>query len=193
MNMNKITYWIIGLLSLAFIIAVFFGIKFFTNVSNSNPSNPAYITTNVGTPINVPVSGAGGQGNTISIASAYGGTIQVKDFENDPVFAKDPVNSGYYYFGYHFSQGVSDSTATDTPPYVIEYIGSTQYFSIALLQEPIGQSRQEMEQYLMTHLGITQNQMCQLKYMVSVPASVDPTYAGTGLGFSFCPGATQLP
>jgi hypothetical protein len=190
--MNKIIYWIVGLLLV--ILFGFVGIRFFTNPPNSTTPNPTYSTTNVGNSTNVTVSGGqGSQGNTISIAGSNGATIQVNNFKNDPVLAKDPVNSGYYYFGPHFSEGVPDSTATSTPPYIIEYIDSTQYFSIALLEEPLGQTRQEMEQYLMAHLGISQSQMCQLKYMVSVPASVDTTYAGTSLGFSFCPGAVPLP
>jgi len=50
-----------------------------------------------------------------------------------------------------------------------------------------------MERDLMAKLGITEDAMCQLNYMVSVPYWVNEYYAGESLGFSFCPGATQLP
>ena len=102
------------------------------------------------------------------------------------------MNPGYYYLGYHYANGTSDPTASNDPPYLIEYISTTQYFNISLLHEPLGQIRQQAEQYLMAHTGLTQNQMCQIKYMVSVPSSVNQVYAGTNLGFSFCPGAVQL-
>ena len=36
----------------------------------------------------------------------------------------------------------------------------------------------------MTHLGISQAQMCQLSYTVSVPYSINQIYSGQNLGFS---------
>ena len=103
------------------------------------------------------------------------------------------INAGYYYLGYHMKEGFPDPTASDNPPYVISYIDSTQYFNIALLQEPIGSVREEAQQYLMQHLGISQDQMCRLNYMVSVPDRVNSQFSSKNLGFSFCPGATVLP
>jgi hypothetical protein len=132
-------------------------------------------------------------GSTISISTVSGGVIQTSNFISDPATAKDPVNTGYYYLGYHVNEGAPDATATSTPPYIIEYIAPTEYFNIALLQEPIGSVRGEAEQYLMAHLGISESQMCQLNYMVSVPDSVNDYYASQNLGFSFCPGAVTLP
>jgi hypothetical protein len=120
-------------------------------------------------------------------------TMQTNDVLKDPATVQDPINPGYYYLGYHAYEGVPDATATNTPPYIIEYISATHYFNIELLQEPIGLQRREAEQYLMAHLGISQAQMCQLNYMLSVPNSVNSQYAGENLGFSFCPGATVLP
>lgn len=128
------------------------------------------------------------QGGVIST-----GGIQTLDFIHDPATVKDPINPGFYYLGYHQYEGVTDPTASASPPYIIAYESDTQSFNIALLQEPIGPMREEMQQYLMTHLGITQDQMCRLSYMVSVPDRVSSRYAGRNLGFSFCPGATALP
>jgi hypothetical protein len=134
-----------------------------------------------------------GGGSTISISTADGSTISVRDPRKDPSTKEDPLNAGQYYMGYHQPEGVSDPTATENPPYVINYIAATQFFNIAILQEPIGQSRKQMETYLMQHLGITQDQMCRLKYMVGVPARINQLYAGQDLRFSFCAGATELP
>jgi hypothetical protein len=130
---------------------------------------------------------------TAPVAGVSSGGIKTLDFINDPTTVKDPINPGYYYLGYHVASGVSDPTATDNPPYIIAYISATKYFNIALLQEPIGPVRMEAEQYLMMRLGISHGQMCQLDYMVSVPVQVNSQYAGTNLGFSFCPGAIPLP
>ncbi len=129
----------------------------------------------------------------MSVAGANGVFVRVTNFLKDPATVQDPINAGLYYLGYHINEGFPDATATANPPYIIEYISATQYFSIALLQEPIGTVRAVAEQYLIEHLGITQSQMCQLNYTLSVPNSVNSQYAGKDLGFSFCPGATVLP
>lgn len=193
--MNKISHWILGLVCATLIIAGFFGIKFFVNLKNPTSSNPNGTLSPTTLP-SVPDSGGGsqvGSGNTFSLLTANGKTILVKDFTKDSAFVKDPVNPGYFYLGYHYNEGVPDPTASNNPPYVIEYIASAQYFTISLLQEPIKQTRIDAEKYLMKQLNIPQSQMCLLKYMVAVPARVNSTYAGTDLRFDFCDGETPLP
>lgn len=141
---------------------------------------------NVTTVLPVPVA-------TTSATSANSGAIQKIDFLSDPTTIKDPINPGYYYLGYHVNEGIPDPTATENPPYIIMYISATNYFNIGLFQEPIGPIRAAAEQYLLTRLGISQAEMCQLDYMVSVPDRVNSQFAGKNLGFSFCPGAVLLP
>lgn len=131
------------------------------------------------------------QGVTIPLSTPGGKIIQVKDFRSNPTFHKDPTNEGYYYLGYHYGDA-SDPTATANPPYVVEYVSSTQYFNVTLLQEPIADTRKEVEQYIEEYLGISEAEMCQLEYTVSVPNSVNQIYAGQDLRFSFCEGAVQL-
>lgn len=135
----------------------------------------------------------GGVTGGLTLASVDGGTIGVKDFLKDPATVADQVIKGYYYLGYHTAEGLSDPTATDTPPYVISYTADTQYFNVALLREPIGAVRKEVEQYLALHLGISETELCRLKYMVSTPERVNATFASRNLGFSQCPGAAVLP
>lgn len=130
---------------------------------------------------------------TYTVPISSGLSVATKDFLHDPATVSDPNNPGYYYLGYHQSTGPEDTTATDAPPYVIEYIAQTHYFNIGLYQEPIGQARHDAEQYLLNTLGISQDAACALKYMVSVPDKVNSYYSGENLGFSFCPGAVQLP
>lgn len=128
-----------------------------------------------------------------SIITNDGGSIHTNDFITDSSVVAYPT-AGYYHLGYHTPiPNLPDPSATDHPPYTIEYISGTQYFNVSLLAEPIGMARIEAEQYLEGLLGIPQDQMCRLQYMVSVPWSVNPVYASRNLGFSFCPGATPLP
>ncbi|MHB8660699.1 MAG: hypothetical protein ACYC75_02030 [Minisyncoccota bacterium] len=174
---------VIGLIVLAYQIA-----------GSTQPAPSESTGQNVGLPSsssvgqNIGTTSGFTQGNSL-----VGGGIQTLDFVNDPATTKDPLNPGYYYLGYHVSEGTSDPTATNNSPYIITYISATHYFNIALMQEPIGTAREDAQQYLMAHLGITQDQMCRLDYMVSVPWRVNQIYSGENLGFSFCPGATVLP
>ena len=179
------TIIVIGLFALAF---WFSGSQTQTQIENGQN-----IRLPVAGPISQSTATPSDQDTTISITSVDGGTIQTINFIADPATAKDPINAGYYYLGYHMNEGFPDPTASDNPPYVISYIDSTQYFNIALLQEPIGSVREEAQQYLMQHLGISQDQMCRLNYMVSVPDRVNSQFSSKNLGFSFCPGATVLP
>lgn len=126
--------------------------------------------------------------NTISIKTKNSGSIQTKDFLKDSGIVQDPANEGYYFLGNHFIEG-----ATEYPPYVIEYIEATNFFNIGLFQEPIARSRRDAEAYIMGHLGISQAQMCELRYMVSVPYNVNEFYTSMSLGFSFCPGSVTIP
>ena len=198
--MNKA--WYIFLILTAVLVVVFafegFRILFTSRVTPSqttepqvtytsgNQSNTTTVTPTQTTTSTTPT------GDTLTLQSVFGNSITVKDFKNDPAIVKDPVNPGYYYFGYHVNEGVPDPTATTSPPYIIQYIDRTQYFNISILQSPIGAVRNEMQQYLLAHLGITQNKLCQLKYDVYVSSTIAPADLPANIGFSFCPGATQF-
>ncbi len=174
--MKKILYIIIPIILLVFVlIMVFFAL-------NHTSSTPTPSTTSV-----FPSSGVATSSTSITVTASNGTSIQTKDFLADPATAPDPVNNGYYYLGYNNFGGQTDV------PYMIEYISSTKYFNIELLQEPLGSNRKSAETYLMEHLNITQQQMCNLNYTIGVPDSVNPVYSGENLGFSFCPGAVKLP
>lgn len=194
--MNKTLLMCIGAIAIIGLIALAFRLTGPNGrISTTNSpigQNVLPITNPVENPI-VTTATTSVSGTGMIVASASGGSIHTSDFINDPVTVKDPINSGYYYIGYHMNEGVLDPTATDNPPYIIAYISATQYFNITLLQESIGAVRAEAEQYLMTRLSISQSQMCQLNYMVSVPWSVNQQFSGESLGFSFCTGATLLP
>ncbi|HWU24755.1 MAG TPA: hypothetical protein VN086_03325, partial [Candidatus Paceibacterota bacterium] len=116
---------------------------------------------------------------TTSISTAQ------SNFLAKPDVHEDSYNPGYYYVGYQ----PTDASA----PYLIRYIADTNYFTIGIVSEPIGASRAKAESYLMQLLGVTKEQMCTLNYAVYVSNDVNSQYSGTNLGFSFCPGAVQLP
>lgn len=165
---------------------------------------PTTATPQVTETATAPMAMQGNQGGTVSTINVVtspapsqtttSGSIATNNILQDKDLAKDPMNPGYYFLGYHPSQGTTtDATTTAAPTYFIEYIDATQYFNIALLAEPIGPTRLSMEQYLMLHLGLSQDQMCKLNYMVSVPQDINDQYSGQNLKFSFCPGAIPLP
>jgi hypothetical protein len=127
------------------------------------------------------------------VPAQSGGSIQVKNFLQDKDTVADSINQGQYYVGPHFTQaGVTDPTASDHPPFVIDYDSKNQLFNILLNQEPLNQTRQQAESYLGEKLGITHNDMCRLKYTISAPNYVNSYYAGQNLFFSFCNGAVKL-
>jgi hypothetical protein len=134
-------------------------------------------------------SDGGGANETLSIDLERGSTIQAKDFTHDAAVLQDPPGSGYYHIGRY--AGATGEAAKI--PYIITYFSETDFFAVALLEEPIGAVRKKAEQELMRRLGITQNEMCELRYSLAVPDFVSPFYAGRDLRFSFCPGSVQIP
>jgi len=117
------------------------------------------------------------------------GLIEVRNFFSDPLTRNDPVNDGHYQLGTYIDPY---SPLPSDEPYYIEYIASTQYFNISLLAVPVDESRMEAEQFLLNHLDLTEDQICNINYRVTVPARVSLLHAGQSLGFSFCPNAVAL-
>ena len=116
---------------------------------------------------------------------AQGGSVKTNEFLDDPTVTPDPANDGLYRLGF---------TARDPDaPYLIMYIEETQFLNIELIREPLGESRKKAEAYLLDTLGIGEEELCALKYMVSVTNRVNQFYASKNLGFSFCQGAVKLP
>ena len=138
---------------------------------------------------NPPATSGGNAQPVLSLPATTGGTLSTNNFLADPNTYPDPINPGYYSLGY----SVNQPDSTSTPPFLIVYQSATKFFAIVLLQEPIGPIRMQVEQYLERHLGLSQNDLCNLNYTLSVPNSVNEQFAGENLGFSSCPGATVLP
>ena len=164
------------------VIALFF-IRPATNAPVSTTSN------GVGFPIagmNATSSISVGSTSTITVASKNGTGMAVNDFIHNGDTAPDTSNSGQYYL-------TGTPMSTSTSDFIIKYTESGQSFIIALTKEPLGQARQDAEQFLMKTLGISQAQMCALNYYLGTDVYTSSFYGGKNLGFSFCPGATELP
>lgn len=134
---------------------------------------------------------------TMVVASQISGKeVITKDFTHNGSTIKDVQNPDRYFLvgkvGYCLADGTCPSGAL-SDDYSIVYQSADQSFIIALLTEPLYQARQSAEQYLATTLGISEAEMCTLKYYISTDSYINATYAGKNLLFSFCKGATPLP
>lgn len=171
---------IIAIILLLALVAI--GIFFFVRSNTNTSSNGGSYGLLPGSNTSLPSSD--GSTPRISIKGADGKEILVKNFLVLPEVKEDSDNTGYYNLGYQ---------PNEAAPYRISYISETTFFNIALLQEPIGQTRLQAETFLSNILGLSKEEMCGLNYSISVPNSVSSNYSGMNLGFSFCPGAVKLP
>lgn len=134
--------------------------------------------------------------STMLVGSLSGNAIVTSDFIHNGTTIPDTANAGHYLLAGNLGYCVSDPQkcqAGATTDFNVFYDSTNGAFTIALLKEPLGQVRAEMEQFLMQTLGITQEDMCRLNYYVGTTSNVNPRYDSKNLGFSFCPGATTLP
>lgn len=201
MNLNKLTAVVVAITLIALLAlgGAYFAYQMLSSsgTQGQNGTDVPLGTGNTGTggTVNVPsqTSSSTAAGvPTKLLSSPDGGSVAVKDFLKDPATVKDPLNKDHYFVGPHPKEGIDDTTATDNPEYVIEYVDADQSFTISLMQEPLAQTRLDMEKFLMAKLGIGQSDICHLNYLVSVPARVNTYYAGYSLGFSFCADSIAL-
>ncbi len=186
--MQKSIYTLLVLAIALVLVGGFFYIKTLKPTSTSNSSIPGgsisqLTDTAPGVVSQNPVKTTA---PVLSVRAYNGVLIKVKNFIADPAVYKDPNNSGYYYLAGGKPAGGS------IPPYQTFYFEGDQSFHVSLYDKPLAQTRQTAEAELMQKLGLTQDDMCRLNYWVAVGPGVDAKYDGKNLGWSFCPGATQL-
>lgn len=76
----------------------------------------------------------------------------------------------------------------------VQYNRTTSEFIVTLNQEPLGHARVAAEAFLRNILGVTDSTLCALNVTISVPYTLNPTFAAyQNLGPSTCPGAVKLP
>jgi hypothetical protein len=184
-------YLLIGaLILLAIIVAILWRV---TAVPETIPSSiPSSSATTTGA---IPTSGVTTGTGSVTVPNTQtlgtpsfsttdqdGMTVGVNDFIHASSTLPDPSNKGNYYLTGFASDG-----------FVISYSTSGQFFTIALQKEPLGETRRDAEQFLLSSLGVSQTQLCNLRYYLGTDVHTSSFYAGKNLGFSFCPGAAQLP
>ncbi len=195
----KLAGWIVLSLLMIIVLSVIWYFFFIpkpappSDVSQPNPTLPIGGTTE---PTPDPSSTPSSLPGRMSILSQAGTPVVVNDFIQNGTTLPDEANKGNYLLagnlGYCTSNPEQCQAASSTG-FSVYYNGVPQSFTIDLTAEPIGEARLHMEQFMLKTLGISQQQMCNLRYLVGVTRYVNPQYTGKNLGFSFCPGATVLP
>ena len=182
---------IVGILALAFVWFFFLH----PSAQTTTPQQQSVTFPSSGTVTTNPSSTASGA-STMLVGSLSGNAIVTSDCIHNGTTIPDTANAGHYLLAGNLGYCVSDPQkcqAGPTTDFNVFYDSTNGSFTVALLKEPLGQVRVEMEQFLMQTLGITQEDMCRLNYYVGTTSSVNPRYDSKNLGFSFCPGATALP
>lgn len=197
---TKFTIWTVALFLGVIVVAIVWyvfstpGTVPQASIPGTAPTLPASGTTVTSVP-----SGSGmssGVAPTFPLTTQTGSTVLALDFINNGVTIPDAVNPGGYLLAGNLGYCLSDPQkcqAASTTNFSVYYISGSKSFLIDLTEEPIGQARLDMEQFMLKTLGITEQQMCSLNYLVGVTRYVSEQYTGKNLGFSFCPGATLLP
>jgi hypothetical protein len=109
--------------------------------------------------------------------------IGVRNFVTDADVVADRQNPGLFLIG----------DSTPTAPYTLSYIAQTGYFGVTLMRPPFATARDEAARNLKERLGITDAELCELRYTVAVPAYVNEGLSGTDYGFAQCPDGLMIP
>ncbi len=133
----------------------------------------------------------------IQIEGSTKNTISVLDFMHNKETVQDTVNDGDYFLagsvGYCLVDGTCPAGAV-SDEYTISYESKGSLFTVVLLKEPLKNARVHAEAFLISRLGISQNDLCSLKYQVLVASAANDMYADyANVGFSTCTDSIQLP
>ena len=84
-----------------------------------------------------------------------------------------------------------DDTTEQDARYGITYASDSSVI-VGLLKAPLSEARVAAEAKLRELIPVPDAILCTLKVTVAVPDTIEPRYAGTDVGLSFCPGAVPL-
>jgi hypothetical protein len=153
-------------------------------------------------PTSFPVSGntksstPGTSTGLIVLTEQNKSTIAVKDFVHNGVTIPDPTQPSQYVLAGNSGVCLPNGTCpggASTTDFYITYDPADQTFNVLLRAEPLGEVRDEAEQFLQSTLGVTTTQLCNLNITVGTILSVNSNYAGEELRFKDCPNAVPLP
>ena len=79
-----------------------------------------------------------------------------------------------------------DIVFNKTDGFEIVYLPKFEQFLISITASPFVENEQAAEDELLTRLGISEEEACQLNVIITTPQSVNPNEAGKNYGLSFC-------
>lgn len=118
-----------------------------------------------------------------------GGSVSVPDFTkgNEPI-------SGFEGSYYDLVNGSGPIYGNEGYSFEIQYDETNAEFLVVLIEEPLGESRREAEDFLRNKLSLKDEELCKLNIFVAVPLDVNEVYSQyPNLGLSFCPSGVPLP
>jgi hypothetical protein len=184
----------VGILGMALLIVVIFGILALFHLHSSN-LNTATTTPATTFPVATTTSGVGASSTIMTIQGQSGTVLATKNFINNGTTIKDVENPGTYLLAGSLGYCLPDApcTAGTSTEFNIFYDSTANAFTIGLLQEPLGAVRHHAEVYLESTLGLSKTDICALNYYVGTTYTVNEKYDAGNLGFSSCAGAVVLP
>ena len=185
--------WIIGILSIVVVLLVVAGTVWMLFLGPAVDEQSPEITFPTST--TSPSTGERPM-TTITIPARDGTPVTVLDFTARETTIEDVQNPGVLYVAgspeYCLIDGGCPKGADVDGVHVL-YNANDQSFTVALLDEPLSEVRRSAEQFLLLALGVREAELCTLDYYIGTDRGVSENYAGTNLGFSFCPGSVVLP
>lgn len=195
---TKLIIWILALFLGVIVVAVLWYAFFVPKIVPQTTPGTAttFPTSGSVTPVSGTSTNSSGAIPTFSLTAQDGSVVSALDFIHNGITIPDKANLGRYLLAGNLGYCILDPQKCQAAPatnFTVYYDSGMKSFLIDLAEEPIGQARLDMEQFMLTTLGLTQTQLCSLNYFVGVTIYVNSQYTGKNLGFSFCPGATVLP
>jgi hypothetical protein len=159
-----------------------------SNQEDEPMNNPIIFPTasTTGTPSTSPsytrqLLGIDGSTLTVSDFTAGKPSQQVSDVEGDVQYDLTPYPE--YVLGQPYP----------THSYDVAFDQLSSQFIISLNEEPLGKTRLAAEAFMRQILGLANSQLCNIRFLITVPSQVNEQYSATNLGISSCPGAVPLP
>lgn len=169
--------WILGLIVLVVIIFIAY------QVLRRTPPPPASPTPagTIGGP-NIPPPGSTPPQVGTTTPPAPGGKMTVKTRRGDFLLINDIYKSAVL-----INENKTAVVTHDEPEYYISFYVPGQSFTISLLTSDVESARVHAEEVFLRHLGITEEQACELRVSLAVATWANEIFAGRNYGLSFCP------
>lgn len=167
------------------VLAVLLGALYIKSM-HTTPSQPVGTNQNpFGNAVSTSTNTTTTPGDMMTIKAKDGSVFKIPDVTKSAARTEHENSGTYYYL-------TNNQETQDNPEFDIVY-GTDYSISIALLKEPLGQSRLDAEKKVRELFPLSASQICSLDVTVSTPAAISDQYSGYNLGLSFCQGSVALP